>query len=75
MCAGLRQRKAAVRIPLQRRTWNVRILPPMDSQVRWPMLPPVCTGLDSGNRGASESSSGRRGGSRAQAEGGTEMRK
>lgn len=47
----------------------------MDSQVRWPMLPPVCTGLDSGNRGASESSSGRRGGSRAQAEGGTEMRK
>lgn len=41
----------------------------MDSQVRWPMLPPVCTGLDSGNRGVSESSSGRRGGEQSSGRG------
>lgn len=35
----------------------------------------IASGLDPGNRGVNESSSGRHGESRAQAEGGTEVRK
>ena len=46
----------------------------MDSQVRWSMLPPVYTGLDSGKRGERELQ-WKAWGSRAQAEGGTEVRK